>query len=152
MATTWTGEASLRSKIENMVPAARKALSEGVSENAKEMAAMAKRLAPVRDGADGGALRDSIRAYWSGTAPPPAGADVDIAKSQSRIAVKGEYELAMTVAAGSDIAYYARWMEFGSSQQSASPFFFVAYRALRRKFRRRMGQKVRQAALAQRRG
>lgn len=150
--TTWTGEAALRSKIENMVPAARKALSEGVAENAQEMVAMAQRLAPVQAGPNGGELRDSIRSYWSGTGAPPAGAEAGIQKSQSRVSVKGEYELSMTVVAGNAEAYYARWQEFGSSQQSPSPFFFVAYRALRRKFRSRMSRKARQAAIAQRAG
>lgn len=148
----WSGEASLRAKIANMQPAAKKALSEGVAENAAEMVALAKRLAPFDDGD----LIASITSYWSGSAPPPAGASAGIARSQSRVAVKGENELAMTVTAGDDKAFYARWVEFGARAGKrgkplpASPFFFVAFRAIRKRARARMGRKVRQAALAQR--
>lgn len=152
MAATWKGEAALRSKIENMVPAARKYLSEAVAQNAGEMVAMAKRLAPKDDGD----LIASIRSYWSGQGPPPPGAETGIAQSSSRVAVKGEYELAMTVVAGDDKAYYARWQEFGAragkrgAPVPASPFFFPAYRAQAKKFKRRMATAARKAAIEQR--
>lgn len=34
--------------------------------------------------------------------------------------------------------YYARWVEFGTALRRATPYFYPAYRTLRRKFRRRL--------------
>jgi hypothetical protein len=52
----------------------------------------------------------------------------------------------ITVYAGSSKAYYARWQEFGSSQNRAQPYFFPAYRQILRKLRATLKGIVNQAA------
>ena len=134
--------------------AAKKAMEAG----ADELVSMMKRLVPV----DSGDLRDSI-GWTYGDAP--AGAKV---VSQSTADIRG---LKITVYAGSEKAYYAAWLEFGTAPHnvakgggtkagvkqlaagggnahpgsSPQPFFFPSYRALRKKIRTRIARETRKA-------
>jgi HK97 gp10 family phage protein len=125
---------------------------------ADELIEMMKRLVPVDDGD----LRDSIGWTWGDA---PAGAKV-IASSDV-----GDRGLKITVYAGNDKAYYAAWVEFGTAAHNvalgggtaagvrqatagegtghpgstAQPFFFPAYRSLRKRIRARIRRETAKA-------
>lgn len=138
--------AQLPRRIEN---AAKKAMEAG----ADELVEMMKRLVPK----DSGDLRDSIGWTWGNA---PAGAKV-IAQSDPN-----ERGLRITVYAGSQKAYYAAFVEFGTAPHNvakgggnkshkgtvtghpggqAQPFFFPSYRALRKRIQDRIKRQTRAA-------
>jgi len=80
-----------------------------------ELAAMQRRLVPV----DEGDTKESIRVMQ--LALPKIG---------------------VLVIAGSAKAFYARWVEFGTQKTPAQPFFWPAYRALRKKIKKRTRKAV----------
>lgn len=112
----------LRRRLTAMPEGVREAISGALEKNAEELVAMQKRLAPV----DAGDLRDSIE--WNEGA------------GSGRTGVKGERGLAVVVSAGGPAAFYARFVEFGSQSRAARPFFFPAYRALRRRMKSRVSR------------
>jgi HK97 gp10 family phage protein len=59
-----------------------------------------------------------------------------------------EADLRVTVYAGNERAFYARWVEFGTVKMVGRPFFFPAYRAVRRRVRGRLTRATRKAAKA----
>jgi HK97 gp10 family phage protein len=135
--------------------AARKAMEQG----AEELVAMMKRLAPVDDGD----LRDSIGWSWG---KAPAGAAV-FAESTT----PDERGLKLIVYAGNRKAFYAAFVEFGTEAHStakgggtvvgkkaaaesgaklhkgsrAQPFFFPAYRALRKRIQSRIRREMKKS-------
>lgn len=113
----------LRQRLRAMPAPVKEAIGGALEKNADELVAMQTRLAPVDDGI----LRDSIEAN------PASGA--------GRTGVKAEFGLAIHVTAGGGDAFYARWVEFGTrSGKPARPFFFPAYRALRRRMKSRVSR------------
>lgn len=92
----------------------REAVKPAIEKSADEIVALAKSLVPVEEGE----LRESIGWTW-GEAP-----------EGSMVIAQGSGEgLTITIYAGNDEAFYARWVEFGTQQGAeASPFFFPAYR------------------------
>jgi HK97 gp10 family phage protein len=62
------------------------------------------------------------------------------------IAQAKQGDLTATIYVGDDEAYYARWIEFGTQKMAAQPFFFVAYRALRKRSKSRIKRSQRKAA------
>lgn len=88
--------------------------------SADELVEFQKRLVPV----ESGALRDSI------------------------VKRDGRHELSVEVSAGNNDAFYAPFVEFGTVDTPASPFFFPPYRALRRRIRGRTSRAVRKAVRA----
>lgn len=133
------GIAALNKKLTELVPAkveaaTRKAMEKG----AQELVEMMKRLAPV----DSGDLRDSIGWTWGDA---PAGS-FTILKASSG----AEYgALQITVYAGNRQAFYARWQEYGTSKTPAHPFFFPAYRAMRKRIKSRITREMRKAIKAE---
>lgn len=130
-----------------------------LEKSADEIVKMAKSLCPV----DEGDLRDSIGWTW-GDAPSGS---MTIAQA---IAAKG---LTITIFAGDDEAYYARWVEFGTqggvkgqrmaatgtskrkrksyrthSGTAAQPFFFPAYRLNKKRAEGRIKRAVTKAIKA----
>lgn len=115
---------------------------------ADEIVAMMKSLVPVDDGV----LRDSIGWTW-GKAPKGA---LVIASVQST----GEDGMTITIYAGNSEAYYARWVEFGTARHvnggkfagsqhpgtTAQPFFYVSWRANKRRTVRAIRKATRDAA------
>jgi HK97 gp10 family phage protein len=91
-----------------------------IETGADELVAMQKRLVPV----DQGDLQDSIRKE------------------------PGRHEMSVSVKAGSNRAFYARFQEFGTVDHPPQPFFFPPYRALRRRIRSRIGRAVSKAVKA----
>lgn len=91
-----------------------------LEKSADELVAMQKRLVPV----DEGDLRDSIEKR------------------------EGQHELSVEVTGGDDKAFYARFVEFGTASQPAQPYFFPAYRSLRKRIKNRTRRAVRKAVKA----
>jgi HK97 gp10 family phage protein len=114
---------------------------------AEEIVAMMKSLVAV----DSGDLRDSIAWTW-GRAPKGA---MTIGKVESTGG-----DLTITIYAGNDKAYYSRFVEFGTASHTAggmfagatipavaaSPFFFVSYRANRKRVKSRITRAINTAA------
>lgn len=91
-----------------------------LEQSADELVGFQKRLAPVDDGD----LRDSIRKR------------------------PGQHELAVEVAAGDKKTFYVGMVEFGTINAPAQPFFFPAYRSLRKRIKGRTSRAVKKAVRA----
>ncbi|MEY9198677.1 HK97 gp10 family phage protein [Sinorhizobium fredii] len=105
--------------------AARKAMEKG----ADELVEMMKRLVPV----DQGDLRASIAWKWGNA---PKGATV---LAQSEPDARG---LKITVYATD---HKSRWIEFGTVNMRAQPFFFPSWRSLRKRIQSRIKRDMRKA-------
>ena len=113
---------------------------------ADELVDMMKRFVPVDDGD----LRDSIGWTW-GAAPKGS-----VVLAESNADGRG---LKITVYAGNEKAYYARWVEFGTASHvnggkfpgtqnpgsRAQPFFFPSYRSLKKRIRARIRRETAKA-------
>lgn len=100
--------------------------------SAEEIVSLAKSLVPR----DQGDLYDSID--WKFGAGVPVGT-VSLAR-------RALGDLSVTVFAGDDKAFYARWVEFGTVKMRAQPFFFPAYRAVRKRAKSRISRATTKAA------
>lgn len=159
MATRILGLQGLRKKLRALPEAARIEIAAAMEAGAAEVVTLAKSLAPV----ESGDLQNSIGWTWG---EPPKGS---IVISRSR-PVKNAGDMRITIYAGDDKAFYARWVEFGTAAHSlaksadrssrrranlpgrqhpgarAKPFFYPAYRATRKKLRSRVSRAVTKAA------
>lgn len=113
-----------------------------MEQGANEIVAMMRNLVPV----DSGALRDSIGWTWGKV---PQGAMTIGKMAASNLAG----ELTITIYAGTrdkklgdTDAYYARFVEFGTKNMTASPYFYVSYRANKKKVRSRIRRATTAAA------
>lgn len=134
------GLSDLQAQLRAIGPEVRAAVRRTMEKQANDIVKTAKSLVPARSGA----LRDSIGWTWG---DPPQGS---VMLDQSD-AFDGER---ITIYAGNEEAFYARWVEFGTQPHSlypradvsrnrlqtqpdgsmhpgagAHPFFFPAYRA-----------------------
>jgi len=127
------GIAALRAKLRALPREYKAEIRVALAQSAEEVAAMARRLAPV----ESGALRASI-GWTFGKAP----------KGSMVLAEAGsdDTDLRVVVFAGNDRAFYARWQEFGTVKMAANPFFFPSYRANRRRIKARITRATRKAA------
>lgn len=111
----------------------REAVAPAVVQGAQELQRMAQHLAPV----DTGALRDSIEVTLPGGKTPaysqPGG---------SRVA--GELE-ALVTAGNSDVRYPHN-VEHGTATAAARPYFWPAFRTLRKRIEARIRRRMRKAA------
>lgn len=123
--------AELNRKFAALPQIAKDEIRKALARSAGEIAAFARSLVPV----DSGALRDSIG--WTYGAAP---------KGSMTLASAAVGELTVTVFAGNSEAYYARWVEFGTQKMTAQPYFFPAYRALRKRARSRVSRATTAAA------
>ncbi|WP_368517480.1 HK97-gp10 family putative phage morphogenesis protein [Rhizobium sp.] len=132
---TVTGLDRLRYKLTKKIPdAVRVAVQAAMEQSAEEAVSAMKSLVPV----ESGDLRESIGWTWG---DPPKGSIV-IARSRS----KSKTGLRITIYAGNDKAYYARWVEFGTAPHvnggkyagsmnpgaRPHPFFYPGWRMVRR--------------------
>lgn len=115
----FTNRDRLRRRMKAIPVGVRKALKAQNAQNAADLVDTMKGFAPVQDGA----LVTSIKHQ-------------DVSDS-TRISQK--------VSAGARDAPYAAWVEFGTSKNEASPFFWVAYRLLRRRMKTRMSRAAKKA-------
>lgn len=109
----------LRRKMKAIPLAVRKAAREQLKNNANDLVETMKGFAPVQDGA----LVSSIKQQ-------------DVSDST---------RISRRVSAGSREALYASWVEFGTSKSAATPFFWPAYRLLRRRMKSRMSRAAKKA-------
>lgn len=143
------GISRLEQRLRAIPQAMRDEVKPALEKSANEIVALAKQLCPV----DKGALRDSIGWTW-GAAPT----------GSMSLAMGSVGVLTITVYAGNDEAYYARWVEFGTrgatfgervrqkgrsrkSQRThpgtaAQPFFFPAWRLASKKIKPRIKRAV----------
>lgn len=117
----WRNKDRLFANLRNTVPAIDSELRGELADGGDELVEKAKSFAPE----DSGDLRDSIRWEWT--------------KSTTLFASKSP---AIRFLAGSKKAFYARWVEFNHPRQ---PFFFPAYRLLRRRIKGRMSRALTRA-------
>ncbi len=140
----------LLKKLAAIQGAPREAMKAALTQNAVEITDMQKRLAPV----DSGDLRNSI-GYTFGEYRA-ANANVRGVSGGGG----GDPDLSVTIHAGDEKAFYARWLEFGVSKSwtiggkfegaahpgfSAEPYFFPAWRALKRRSKSRLTRAMRKA-------
>lgn len=149
MPATVLGLPSLRKKLKALPDAAKAEIQKAMEQAAQEIVDMAKGLVPVDDGD----LRNSIGWTWG---DPPRGA---IVISRSR-PLKNASDIRMTVFAGDDRAFYARWVEFGTAPHPnlgefagtrhpgtrAHPFFYPAYRVHRKRMKSKVSRAITKAA------
>lgn len=149
MAKTVTikGLKSLEAKLKRLPPAAEKRIKEAMEKGAGEIVAMMKSLAPV----DQGDLRDSIGWTW-GDKPKYSQALAKVKSADGRLAI--------TIYAGNSKVRYAHLVEFGAAPHiaggmfegakhpgaPAQPFFFVSFRALRRRTKSRITRAITKSA------
>jgi len=131
---TIQGRAALERKMKRMPVIAKKLIKAAMEQSADEIVALMKSLAPV----DSGALRDSIGWTWGRA---PSGSSI-AATVKSQLGS----EMTITVYAGDDDAFWARWVEFGRQDMQAQPYFYVSYRAKRRRVKSRISRSVTKAA------
>lgn len=159
MVTKVLGLDRLRQKIKGLRKAARDEIVAAMEKAAADVVAMAKNLVPVDDGD----LRDSIGWTWG---DPPKGARVF---SRSR-PMKALGDMRISIYAGDDKAFYARFVEFGTAAHSvekgadrssrrkkklggrmhagarATPFFYPAWRANRKRVKSQVSRAINKAA------
>ena len=157
------GLQALTAQMRRMPRETKSAIKQALAQSADELVAMQKRLAPV----DSGKLRDSITQTWGGIDAPKYAAFRRKGKgTKSRLA--GDPDLSVTITAGNNAVRYAHLVEFGTAPHviraknakalgkdgqfgdkvnhpgaQKSPFFFPAYRSLRKKIKSRITRATR---------
>ena len=141
------GLKELNVKLKKLPEQAEKRVKEAMEIGANEIVALMKSLVPV----DSGDLRDSIGWTW-GDRPK---------YSQAIATVKStDGKLALTIYAGNTKVRYSHLIEFGTAAHvnggmflgtqhpgtKAQPFFFVSWRALRRRTKSRITRAITKSA------
>lgn len=146
---TVQGLGRLQRKLKRFPEVAEREIRKTMESIASEVVALAKSLAPR----DSGELAESIGWTW-GDAPKGA---LVLGEVRGR-ASSGN--LRLTIYAGGGVAFYARWVEFGTSAHvnagifegtehpgtNAQPFFFPSWRALKRRSRGRLSRAITRSA------
>lgn len=158
MAAKILGLAKLQRKLNKLPDVAKKQIRAAMEKSADEMVSMMKSLVPV----DSGDLKRSIGWTWG---KAPKGSISVAAVTAANLGA----DLTLTIYAGDDKAFYARWVEFGVVAQraghkvtnasgrvrtsgrttkgaSAQPFFYVSYRANRKRAKSRISRAINKSA------
>lgn len=168
-----TGLDKLNRKLQQLPIRAEREIRTAMAAGADEVVALAKSLAPLgistgRNSSNNpGALRDSIGWVWGSKAPKGSVALGNVTGGV------GRNDLVITIFAGDDKAFYARWVEFGTKPHTitaknaptltrggvnfgksvshpgastSNAFFFPAYRALRKKIKSRISRAITKSA------
>ena len=114
--------------MEKSVPALRENVKQALAQGGEEMVKQARQFAPV----DEGELRNSIE--WNYTKRTK-----ELQGSSPGIIVMAGAE------STNDDAFYASFLEHGTTRLIRRPFFFPAYRLLRRKIRGRISRSMTKA-------
>lgn len=122
----------LNRKAHAMPGVIKAAIRDALGQGAQEVVDLMKSLVPV----DQGELRDSIG--WTFGRPPKGSIAIGSIPQDARDLLG----LRVTIFAGNDKAFYARWVEFGTAKNPAQPFFFVAWRALKRRVKSRITRAI----------
>jgi len=128
------GLARLQRKLNRLPTVAKITIRAAMEAAANEIVAMMKSLVPV----DKGELRDSIGWTW-GKVPKGSGIVAQVKSSLGG-------DMSITIFAGDEVAFYARWQEHGTQTMPAQPFFFVSWRANRKSTKRKIAAGIRKAA------
>lgn len=136
MATRIQGVDRLKRKLRALPNAAREEIAKAMEQSANEIVSLMKSLVPV----DTGDAQMSISWTW-GDAPKGS-----MVLGQVRQGGKGAGNLVITIFAGGGEAFYARFLEFGTKNMPARPFFYSAWRALRRRVRGRTTRAINKSA------
>lgn len=137
----------LQRKLDRLPAKVKQRIREAMEQAANEIVALAKSLVPSRTGE----LRESI-GWTYGQAPKGA-------MTMGKVGSLGG-DLTITIYAGNSEAFYARWVEFGTSSHQAggkfagatipaipaSPYFYVSFRANRRRAKGRISRAITKAA------
>jgi HK97 gp10 family phage protein len=137
----------LQRKLKALPPVAEAAIRKAMEQSADQIVMQMKRLAPVDDGD----LQMSISWTW-GEAPKGS---LKIGAVASKTG-----SMKITIFAGNEKAYYARFVEFGTAPHlaggkfegakipaiRAQPFFYVAFRAERKRAKSRVSRAITKAA------
>ena len=144
---TVEGLDKLNARLRAMPTDTKLQVSAAIEKSAEDLVAQAKRFVPVEEGD----LRDSIEWHWTGQGDDSGQGEA----SASRQATKGAEHLSATVTAGGTLkGGHAGWVEFGTAASEghaatpAQPFFFPAYRLLRKKIRSRIARALGKAIKA----
>jgi hypothetical protein len=142
------GTEQLKSKMRRFPAIVVAELRKALEQNAEEMVKLAKSIVPVDDGD----LRESI-GWTYGEAPAGSFAIGQVKASGARAS-----NLRITIYAGNERAFYARWVEFGTKAHfqpnrgrqhpgtRATGFFYGSYRALRKRMKGRVTRALRKSA------
>lgn len=163
------GLAALERRFKAIPERARAALAQTMEASAQQVVDMAKRLVEVKSGD----LKNSIGWTW-GDAPKGAMV-IGTVKARGSINIKSYGTMRITIYAGSQQVFYARFVEYGTRPHSLSegaalpregrrgklqgtgpqhpgatarPFFFPAYRANRKSVKAKMSAAFRKAIRA----
>jgi len=142
------GRARLLAKMAALPAEVRSAIKQALAEGADEITDMQKRLAPVKSGE----LRDSIKQTWGGGR--------ERYSSLNATSGAGDPDLTVRISAGNTKVRYAHLIEFGTRPHinggkfagtlhpgtRAQPFFYPAYRALKRRVKSRITRATTKAA------
>lgn len=129
MGVKWVNRAQFFHKLESVVPGMAVTLAVANEASASEMVSIAKNLASFEDGT----LQQSIR-MSRGLRPTSFQVEA------------GGPTTTKLVRAGHDAEYdYALGVEFGTQNMRARPFFWPAYRVMRKKFKGRAARAINQA-------
>lgn len=153
MAVSISGAEELRKKMRRFPAVAEAQIRQALEQNADELVKLAKSIVPVDDGV----LQASIG--WTYGDPPKGSFALATVKAPSGSRASN---LLITVYAGNERAFYARWVEFGSRPHvnggrfagtqhpgtRATGFFFGSFRALRKRMKGRTQRAIRAAANA----
>jgi HK97 gp10 family phage protein len=112
----------------------KEAAKEALQQNAEEIVADMRKLAPVGETGD---LLVSIKWTW-GDAPKGTMAIGTVGDTESS-------DLKITVYAGGNTAFYARFQEFGTVNMTANPFFYPVWRARRKRVKSRLTRAINKA-------
>lgn len=143
----------LLKKLAELPEAMRKAVGPAMDQGADEIVALQKRLAPKKSGA----LARSIKKVKGSYRPDNANVRGVGVGSEG---IEGDPDLSVHVVAGDAEAFYAAFVEFGTAPHvnggkfagtehpgaKAQPFFYPAYRALRKRTKARITRAGRKAA------
>ena len=142
------GVAQFTKRLTKDIPArVQAAARDAMERGAEEIVAMMRRLVPV----DQGDLRDSIGWTWG---EAPAGSMIigtvgNRSYKTMRITIfAGNEKTIVTNARGIEFQN-ARLQEFGTKEMTANPFFFVAWRTLKKRVRNRISRNLRAAIKAE---
>lgn len=164
-----TGLDRLNRKLQQLPSSAEREIRLAMEQGAQDVVNLAKSLAPLgkatgRNSSNNpGALRDSIGWVWGDSAPRGS---VKLGSVRSN-AGRRPGDLIITIFAGDDKAFYARWVEFGTKPHTinatnatsmrrggvnfgtsvshpgastSNAFFFPAYRAMRKRIKARIAR------------
>lgn len=170
---TLSGLDKLNRRLTQLPTQARKEIALAMEKGAQDIVDFAKTLAPVGQSSgvnssnNPGALRDSIGWIW-GSKPPKGSISLGSVVAGGNNVNRKDGDLVITIFAGNDKAFYARWVEFGTKSHGidakqaptmgragasfgthvdhpgavAHPFFYPAYRAMQKRTKRRISNAV----------